>query len=258
MGFYLRKSFRAGPIRFNLSKSGIGVSAGVTGARLGVSSTGRAYVHGGRGGLYYRQSLGSGSGLRRSGAAGDIAQRRAASRAPIELTANRRDGRDVRQPGAAGGDRPIRGADTARIEIRPDRAVPRRRVTPTAACSTSGSGPPIPSLTMYRQKSTPRERVAGSLPADAGVLEQRAYSRLVEAGMATGWADPADLERLSAAEQVLSLDPEFVRRARLDAYRRAHVGATADCAGCTNPAAGEDQVSVSVASDSWRTNWEAV
>ena len=24
MGFYLRKSFRAGPIRFNLSKSGIG------------------------------------------------------------------------------------------------------------------------------------------------------------------------------------------------------------------------------------------
>ena len=162
MGFYLRKSFRAGPIRFNLSKSGIGVSAGVTGARLGVSSTGRAYVHGGRGGLYYRQSLGSGSGLRRSGAAGDIAQRRAASRAPIELTANRRDGRDVRQPGAAGGDRPIRGADTARIEIRLDRAVPRRRVTPTAACSTSGSGPPIPSLTMYRQKSTPRERVAGS------------------------------------------------------------------------------------------------
>ena len=38
MGFYLRRSFRAGPIRFNLSKSGIGASAGVTGACLGVSS----------------------------------------------------------------------------------------------------------------------------------------------------------------------------------------------------------------------------
>lgn len=60
MGFYLRKSFRAGPIRFNLSKSGIGASVGVTGARVGVSSEGRAYVHGERGGLYYRQSLGGG------------------------------------------------------------------------------------------------------------------------------------------------------------------------------------------------------
>ena len=34
MGFYLRKSFRAGPIRFNLSKRGIGASVGVTGARI--------------------------------------------------------------------------------------------------------------------------------------------------------------------------------------------------------------------------------
>ena len=47
MAFYLRKAFRAGPVRFNLSKSGISVSAGVTGARLGLSSSGRAYVHGG-------------------------------------------------------------------------------------------------------------------------------------------------------------------------------------------------------------------
>lgn len=60
MGFYLRKSFRAGPIRFNLSKGGIGVSVGVTGARVGLSSRGRAYVHAGRGGLYFRKSLGGG------------------------------------------------------------------------------------------------------------------------------------------------------------------------------------------------------
>ena len=33
MGFYLGKSSRAGPIRFNLSKSSIGASFGVTGAR---------------------------------------------------------------------------------------------------------------------------------------------------------------------------------------------------------------------------------
>ena len=60
LGFYLRKSFRAGPIRFNLSKSGIGASLGVTGARVGLSSQGRAYVHGGRGGVYYRKTLGGG------------------------------------------------------------------------------------------------------------------------------------------------------------------------------------------------------
>ncbi|NBB86308.1 MAG: DUF4236 domain-containing protein [Bacteroidetes bacterium] len=57
MSFFLRKSFRAGPIRLNLSKSGLGVSAGVTGARLGINKNG-AYVHGGRHGLYYREQLG--------------------------------------------------------------------------------------------------------------------------------------------------------------------------------------------------------
>ena len=94
MGFYLRKSFRAGPIRFNLSKSGVGASFGVTGARLGVSSAGRAYVHGGRGGLYYRKSLGGGGGRsagggrstdgRPDGGLGGAA--RPAAPGPIELT----------------------------------------------------------------------------------------------------------------------------------------------------------------------------
>ncbi|MDP2678854.1 MAG: DUF4236 domain-containing protein [Rhodoferax sp.] len=56
MGFYLRKSISVGPLRFNLSKSGIGVSAGVTGLRFGVGPLGN-YVHMGRGGLYYRSTL---------------------------------------------------------------------------------------------------------------------------------------------------------------------------------------------------------
>lgn len=38
----------------NLSKSGLGVSGGVTGARIGLGPKG-AYVHGGRHGLYYRK-----------------------------------------------------------------------------------------------------------------------------------------------------------------------------------------------------------
>jgi hypothetical protein len=57
MGFYIRKSVSAGPFRFNLSRSGLGVSVGVKGFRLGSGPRGN-YVHMGRGGLYYRVSLG--------------------------------------------------------------------------------------------------------------------------------------------------------------------------------------------------------
>jgi DNA polymerase-3 subunit epsilon len=57
MGFYVRKSLRAGPFRFNLSKSGLGVSAGVPGFRIGTGPRGN-YVHVGAHGVYYRASLG--------------------------------------------------------------------------------------------------------------------------------------------------------------------------------------------------------
>ena len=56
MGFYIRKSISVGPIRFNLSKSGIGVSAGIKGLRIGTGPRGN-YIHVGKGGLYYRKTL---------------------------------------------------------------------------------------------------------------------------------------------------------------------------------------------------------
>ena len=56
MSFYLRKSIGVGPLRFNLSKSGIGVSVGVKGFRVGAGPRGN-YVHVGRGGVYYRKTL---------------------------------------------------------------------------------------------------------------------------------------------------------------------------------------------------------
>jgi tellurite resistance protein len=61
MGFFLRKSFSAGPVRFNLSKSGLGVSTGVKGLRIGAGPRG-PYVAGAAKGVYYRSSLGSSSG----------------------------------------------------------------------------------------------------------------------------------------------------------------------------------------------------
>lgn len=54
MGWYLRKGFGFGPFRLNLSKSGLGYSFGVRGARIGVGPRGN-YVHLGRGGVYYRK-----------------------------------------------------------------------------------------------------------------------------------------------------------------------------------------------------------
>lgn len=62
MGFYFRKSVKFGPMRFNFSKSGIGVSVGVKGARVSAGPRG-TYVHAGANGFYYRQRVG-GSNVR--------------------------------------------------------------------------------------------------------------------------------------------------------------------------------------------------
>ncbi|ANQ49386.1 DUF4236 domain-containing protein [Flammeovirga sp. MY04] len=59
MGFFFRKSVKVGPIRLNLSKSGVGASVGVKGLRFGVKSNGKKYVHAGRKGLYYRKDFSS-------------------------------------------------------------------------------------------------------------------------------------------------------------------------------------------------------
>jgi hypothetical protein len=58
MGAYLKKSFKVGPVRLNLSKSGVGASVGVKGARIGKRPNGSQYVHVGRKGFYYRKELG--------------------------------------------------------------------------------------------------------------------------------------------------------------------------------------------------------
>ena len=56
MGFYLRKSVSVGPFRFNLSNSGLGVSAGVRGFRAGTGPRGN-YVRIGGHGVYYQQTF---------------------------------------------------------------------------------------------------------------------------------------------------------------------------------------------------------
>lgn len=60
MGWFLRKSIRLGPLRLNLSKRGVGGSVGVTGLRTGVDASGKPYVAGGRGGIYFRERIPTG------------------------------------------------------------------------------------------------------------------------------------------------------------------------------------------------------
>jgi hypothetical protein len=56
MSFYLRKTVKAGPFRVSLSRSGIGMSTGVPGLRVGTGPCG-SYIRVGAHGVYYRQTL---------------------------------------------------------------------------------------------------------------------------------------------------------------------------------------------------------
>jgi hypothetical protein len=70
VGIFFRKSVSLGPVRLNFSKSGVGVSAGVKGLRVGVDSRGKTYATGGRYGLYFRQTLSDGEQANHSVEAG--------------------------------------------------------------------------------------------------------------------------------------------------------------------------------------------
>ena len=257
MGFYLRKSFRAGPIRFNLSKRGIGASVGVTGARLGMSSEGRAYVHGGRGGLYYRKSLGTGgarSGNRGAGAAGPAP-------GPIELTEDtgatygapreREQATDaipapVRRSLATYGWLALGAVAAGLLLPSPWPAVVAAAVFAALVALAARRGRRRAAGDAYGRLLDARADAAGPItdedraaigaargdrhltPADARYFEERAYLSLLEAATANGAGDPRLFERLAELETLVSLDPAFRRRARLDAYSRAHVEAVSD------------------------------
>lgn len=59
MGISFAKSVKFGAVRFNFSGSGIGMSVGIPGLRIGSGPRG-AYIGGGMAGFRYRKSLGTG------------------------------------------------------------------------------------------------------------------------------------------------------------------------------------------------------
>lgn len=67
MGLTFSRSVRFGAVRFNFSASGIGMSVGIPGLRIGTGPRG-AYISGGVGGFRYRRSLSSAPAARRPAA----------------------------------------------------------------------------------------------------------------------------------------------------------------------------------------------
>ena len=276
MGFYLRKAFRAEPSRFNLSKSGIGASFGVTGARVGLSSQGRPYVHGGRGGIYYRKTLGG--GRRRqgepAGADGPATPELVApaSTAPVPASpAGRGPVIELTEDtGATYGalaekeqapetiDEPVRSAPPtygwlalgavaaglllpspfpavvaalvfASLVTLGARRGKRRAAGDRYGCLLDARVAAADPITDDERSAIDAARRDPALtPADARYFEERAYLGLVEDATANGASDPRALERLDEVDGLVGLDPAFRRRARLDAYSRAHVEAVSD------------------------------
>ena len=62
MGYFFRRSTSFGPFRLNFSKSGIGASFGVPGARITMNPSGTTYITVGTHGIYYRETVAGGNG----------------------------------------------------------------------------------------------------------------------------------------------------------------------------------------------------
>lgn len=264
MGFYLRKSFSMGPIRLNLSKSGLGLSAGVKGARLGVNSKGRSYVHAGRGGLYFRKYQHGPSSGRQVTASGR------SSRQPVVLY----EDTDVTFPAKRA---PHTPSFLRKQLVRRERAIANYLLMPLAGfiilaiarSRAEGVGAvlaavlgttlvvlwPIPMWRAWRMNRAgtqlgkllsatfaARRPVAEhqlraitetlqstSISAADGDYEcRRAYLELVLDIVEDRKVTPDELAVLAQAERVLTLSKDFVVEARADAFRHAYVVAIAD------------------------------
>ncbi len=267
MGFYLRKAFKLGPLRLNLSQHGIGVSGGVTGARVGLMPGGRVYTHAGRYGLYHRRVWGrvggeSGDG---GGAAAETPPPPRVLRVDTGITYGRDQADtadtdaelpfDAAPPDAPGITTPITltvvlaaGAVLATVNDPPSVGVAVacgvaalagvvwtvRRITHRERLNAwldllepLGDRP----AREWPQQREQIERLDGErpLPADERHdLGTRAHLDLSLAAVLDGQVTDAELTRLEGVSQVFDLDPTAVRTHRVHAYRAVHLEAVAD------------------------------
>lgn len=83
MGYFFRKTIKLGPVRVNLSKSGVGVSAGAKGFRVGVGPGGKPYVSASGYGVSYRKQLGGKGSSKKSTRKGAAQRDDAPPKSPI-------------------------------------------------------------------------------------------------------------------------------------------------------------------------------
>ncbi|HKJ93759.1 MAG TPA: DUF4236 domain-containing protein [Longimicrobiales bacterium] len=263
MSFYLRKAFRLGPVRFNLSKSGLGVSAGVTGARVGLTSQGRAYVHAGRGGVYMRHYIGSGvrvetqdAGLRHSEEPIVLYEDTGVTYAapeerPDRTVIQRLRVSDRKQATGVYAGLAAAGALLVVAGLASAGALALTAEVLGAAALVAGAGLAWRAGSRNRARGALRQALGRALAAgrmdDAAVAAVRAAAddarlsaadREVEyrkayltAAIRTvddGKVEDAELALLDGLRRQGNVEPEFVRDAHQDAFRAAYLGAVAD------------------------------
>lgn len=260
MAFYLRKSFRMGPVRVNLSKSGLGVSAGVTGARIGITSQGKPYVHAGRGGLYIRKyaSFSKGSAARSQMETGpvvlyeDTGVTFASSR--IKLSSTKLQAQIIRpeQPVwvyallLVAGLMLLAGSTSL---------LGTQRAVATVMGAALVLAWPVPTMIAWRRNragsqlgrtlegilrpgcpidDSRRREISDALnnrwvtSADRQYQSQVAYYRLALAIVRDGLVSDDDLEALAQAERLLKLSDTFIAEAKADAFREFYFMAIGD------------------------------
>lgn len=228
MGLYLRKSFRAGPVRFNLSKSGLGLSGGVKGARVGVGPR-RTYVHAGRHGLYYRKHLSSGQTRRQSKADGE------GCATPILVIVAIALGVWLFQwllehPAVLIAGIPVAiGIPVTRlfIRLRRQKVIAAYKQALDAAFVTAQSPPSAAVLTNLKQHQQRLPKTESSRQTIENI-ETDVYQAVLDTVLDDGFISKNEAPTIAAAERILRIDPATRLRTKKDIFSAAYVEAIQD------------------------------
>jgi hypothetical protein len=235
MGWTLRKSFKLGPTRINLSSRGIGYSVGVRGFRVGTRASGRGYVSAGRGMLRYQASLGSAQRTRSTGPA-------------VQLVASTLAGSDAAMPRTGAGCvtllivglmlsalfaaltsprtalalflpalamlvyRGVKSSQQAKREAEHQAGVAALDEAVDALLNA-------PATTEQHARRVALQRQSlGTLPEGRTDTFETAYRTAVGAAVADQKVTPQEKARLGLLARGLGLSPEFIRKANLGGF----------------------------------------
>jgi hypothetical protein len=228
MGLYLRKAFRAGPVRFNLSKSGIGLSGGIKGARLGAGPRG-TYVHAGRHGLYYRKHLSSGQARSQSTTDGEGCATLILIVIAIVLSIWLFQWLLENPAVLIAGIVVAIGIPATRllIRLRRKKTVTAYKQSLDAVFITAQSPPSAPVPTTLKQQQQRLPKTAGSKQS-VEKIETEVYQAVLDKVLDDGFITKEEAATIAAAEQTLRISPATRLRTKKDIFSAAYVEAIQD------------------------------